>query len=222
MSGILHQSRDLPQPYKYRLADGTLFACEPAAHLTEPWPQRVRNRAYHLEFEERQARRAAEREKNRPRPRVGYRHDSRAQTAHVLARHGWLGSLADRLTGYRGRNDQMARQRAEEGLTCQALAASWGLRARSTAWRAEKEAKARAVAVSEAIRAKMAREPLAEVEFSFLRPLRTDLDTAKKRASADPPTPDEEWFKDGETWRNRFFKIKDYGNDMRNASATVL
>ena len=124
----------------------------------------------------------------------------------MLTRYGWQGSVSDKVTGYRGRNTQMAHERAE-GLTYQALADSWGLKARSTAWRAEKEAKAREVAVSEAIRAKMAREPLGEIEFSFLRTpaLRTDLDTAKKSLDTDSPTPEEKRFRDAQTWRNRFF-----------------
>ena len=98
------------------------------------------------------------------RPRRGdYRHDSYHQAAHQLARHGWKGEPDDRMTGYRGRNDQMRREH-DAGESMRDLGREHGVAA-STVCRAIKEAKHREVAVSEAIRAKMAREPAAEAAF---------------------------------------------------------
>ena len=104
-----------------------------------------------------------------------------------LARHGWKGDPADRVTGYRGRNDQMRREH-DMGASMRDLGRSYDVNP-SAVCRAIKEAKHRAVAVSEAIRAKMASSPAAEVEFLFSVPpvLRTVSDSPKKRFSSSPP-----------------------------------
>ena len=145
---------------------------------------------------------------------VRYRHDSRAQTAHVLTRYNWQGNLADRVTGYHGRNDQMNRERVD-GQTYRELAESWRLRARSSAWRAVKEAKARAVAVLEAMSAKLKREPLAAAEFAVLR---TDRDTTKREPfiaeGEEPMTPGEAWFRRGNVWTNGWYRLERMGTNL--------
>ena len=117
------------------------------------------------------------------RPRSGeWRHDSYHQTAHQLARHGWKGAPADRVTGYRGRNDQMRREH-DMGASMRALGRSYDVNP-SAVSRAIKEAKHRAVAVSEAIFARMASSPAAEVEFLFSVP-------PVLRTVGDPPSREE-------------------------------
>ena len=120
-------------------------------------------------------------------PYVTFRHDPYMQAAHRLAGHGWEGGPNDRVTGYRGRNDEWQREydRKANGARTRTLAdigREYGGRHKSTVSRAVKESKRRAVAVSEAIRRKMAREPAAEVEFLFS--LRTDRDTPPREDSS--------------------------------------
>ena len=134
-------------------------------------------------------------------PFVEYCHDSDTQTAHVLVRYGWQGGPRDRLTGYRGRNDQMRREH-DGGNSYREIAQAFGVKAASTVGRALKESAKREVDVSEAIRAKMACSPAAEAEFWPV--LRTDSDTPKKPLSDAMAG----WWKAGKTWRNGWYVVE--------------
>jgi len=152
---------------------------------------------------------------------VQFRHDPDMQTAHVLVRYGFEGDPRGRLTGYRGRNDQMKRERDERRAVPE-LAKEYGLKARSSVYRATAESRRRAAAVLKAIRAKMEREPL--VEFSLLRPvLRTDLDLERRTPKPSMMRAGAAWYKRGNTWINGMYRVKSAGNingnDYGNAEA---